>query len=224
MSSDSSLHELSPAIARSRIFVHGGFLLLPSLLPADDLNQLEGEANYARPAGRRNVLPVASGKEERGGNPDRAFTTAAGGPVQWGIFASPAMLARLAQVCGLELSPLGGGSYSFYEQSGDFLGLHRDIVDCDLAVITCVRARGEEAAAGRLLVYSNYMNAPLTSARSAGKAGATPVPMGRGESVALLGGFVPHEVTPMLPGQERIVSVMCYRVGGDQAYKVELNT
>jgi hypothetical protein len=27
----------------------------------------------------------------------------------------------------------------------------------------------------------------------------------------LLGGFAPHEVTPMLDGQERVVSVMCYR-------------
>ena len=37
------------------------------------------------------------------------------------------------------------------------------------------------------------------------------MPLTRGETIVLLGGILPHEVIPMAEGQERIVSVMCYR-------------
>lgn len=218
MSTVFSVPELPAEITRSKIFPYGGFLLLPNLLSPDALNELEAEAVCARSGGLRNVWAVSGAAEDRGGNPDRAFTTSQGGELQWEIFSDPALLERLMDVCGLELSPPGGGSYSFYEEPGDFLGLHRDIVRCDLTVICCVGAAGAEPGAGSLLVYSDHMNAPLASARAAGKAAATPAPIGRGESIALLGGFVPHEVTPMLTGQKRIVSVMCYEIS--QLYSV----
>jgi len=48
--------------------------------------------------------------------------------------------------------------------------------------------------------------------RAAGACAATPVPLDPGQTVALLGGIVPHEVTPMAADQERIVAVMCYRM------------
>jgi hypothetical protein len=223
MPSDSCTYKASPEISRSTIYVDGGFLLLPNLFPPEDLNKLEAEAKRARPRGQRNVWSLPGGADERGGNPDRAFSTGPGAETQYNLLAAPDLVARLAQACGLELAITGGGSYSYYEESGDFLGLHRDIVSCELTVVTCVRSDGAEPDAGMLgagmlgsgmlLVYSNHMNAPLARARGAGKAEATRVPISRGESVALLGGFVPHEVTPMLPSQERIVSVMCYRIG-----------
>jgi hypothetical protein len=212
MLSDSCTYEASPEISRSTIYVQGGFLLLPHLLPFEDLNKLEAEAKRARSRGQRNVWSLPGGADERGGNPDRAFRTGPGEETQYNLLAAPGLVTRLAQACGLELAITGGGSYSYYEQPGDFLGLHRDIVRCELTVVTCVRSDGAEPGAGMLLAYSNHMNAPLARARGAGKAEATPVPISRGESVALLGGFVPHEVTPMLPGQERIVSVVCYRI------------
>src|ERR1700739_635037 len=111
--------ELPGEITRSRIFEHGGFLLLPDLVPPDVLNELEAEAGRARSEGRRNVWPISDAAEDRGGNPDRAFRTAEGGEVQWGIFSAPALVARLISDCGLELSPPGGGSYSYYEAAGD---------------------------------------------------------------------------------------------------------
>lgn len=174
------------------------------------MDQLEAEANRARAAGHRNELAV-SGAQERGGSPERAFTYASGNLVHWALFSAPAFVARLAEICGLPLTPTGGGSYSYYEQPGDFLGLHRDIATCELTVITCLKSAGAQHGAGSLLVYSDYMNAPLAKARAAGKKAARQAPIERGESIALLGGFVPHEVTPMLDSQQRVVSVMCYR-------------
>jgi hypothetical protein len=197
-------------ISRSRIFANGGLLPLANLFPPSDLDRLEAEASRASAEGHRNELAV-SGAGERGGSPERAFTHASGGMAQWTLFSAASFVARLGEVCGLDLAPTGGGSYSYYEQEGDFLGLHRDIVTCELTVVTCVRTAGVKPGAGSLLVYSDYMNAPLARARAAGRGAARQAPIGRGESVALLGGFVPHEVTPMLNGQERVVSVMCYR-------------
>jgi hypothetical protein len=117
----------------------------------------------------------------------------------------------------LAVAPTGGGTYTYYEQPGDFLALHRDIVRCDLAAITCL----SEACAtpgGGLLVYPRHATEPLSGARAAGRTAATRVPLGPGDTATLLGGIVPHEVTAMQAGQERIVSVMCYRLpaGGSQ--------
>ena len=197
----------------SRILARGGFLTIPNFFSPFDLDQLGNEANSARSEGKRNVWPVSTAAEDRGGDPDRAFTTVVGGKVQWTIFSAPSVVAQLTDVCGLPLEPAGGGSFSYYEQPGDFLGLHRDIVHCDLTVITCLYETDASPDAGALLVYSKFMKAPLAVARAAGKAAAVRTPVRRSESVALLGGFVPHEVTPMLPAQQRVVSIMCYRIG-----------
>jgi hypothetical protein len=212
MSSDIYSAELPAEITASQLYANGGVLNISSLLAADALAGLEAEALCARPAGRRNVLAVSDAAEGRGGNPDRAFTTAHARAVQWQLFSDSALVASLVRICGLAAAPTGGGTYSYYEQAGDFLGLHRDILTCDLTVITCLRETGPEPGGGGLLVYTRHLNEPLTRARVAGKSTATPVPIGRGETIALLGGVVPHEVTPMQPGQERIVSIMCYRI------------
>jgi hypothetical protein len=212
MSSDLFLSELPGEITVSQLYASGGVLNIPGLVAADAVAELEAEALSARSAGRRNVLAVSDAAEGRGGNPDRAFTSAHARFVQWRLYSAPALVASLVRTCEIVATPTGGGTYSYYEQAGDFLGLHRDILTCDLTVITCLRDTGAATGVGALLVYSKHMNEPLARARAAGRAAATEVPIPRGETVALLGGAVPHEVTPMQPGQERIVSVMCFRI------------
>jgi hypothetical protein len=210
---DNSFHiEIPREIAASELYSSGGFVIIPDLLGAGGLAELIAEAYSARPGAQRNTLAVSDGTEGRGGAPGRAFTSAHGGAVQWRLFNAPALLASLRRICGIGAVPTGGGTYTYYEQPGDFLALHRDIVTCDLAVITCLADTAEASAGGGLLVYPEHIRQPLTSARAAGMGAATPVPLGRGETVALLGGIVPHEVAPMQPGKERIVSVMCYHL------------
>ena len=60
----------------------------------------------------------------------------------------------------------GLGSFSYYEP-GDFLALHRDIVTCDVTLLTCLRdtAAGTPDRSG-LRIYPAYARLPLTQLRS----------------------------------------------------------
>jgi hypothetical protein len=51
----------------------------------------------------------------------------------------------------------------------------------------------------------------LSTVRAAGRSAGTSVPLDRGHTMILLGGIVPHEVAPTSPGQERIVTINCFR-------------
>jgi hypothetical protein len=203
--------EIPPAIVASPLYAAGGFGVIPGLFDEGVLAELLTEALTAKPTGQRNVLEVSDETEGRGGSPARAFTFAQGGALQWRLFSAPALIASLSQRCGLAATPTGAGTYTYYEP-GDFLALHRDIVTCDLAIITCLSETGAAPGSGGLWVYPQHATEPLSTARAAGRAVAVPVPLGSGDTAVLLGGIVPHEVSPMRPGQERIVSVMCYRI------------
>ena len=110
--------------------------------------------------------------------------------------------------------PSGHGSYSYYENAGDFLDLHRDKLACDVAVITCLQLKDtpERNASGGLLVYPALAEESLSCVRSSGVTAGIRILLSPGDTIVLLGGIVPHEVTPMMPGQERTVSLMCYRM------------
>jgi hypothetical protein len=212
--------DVPDGLIASRLYVNGGVLPLQGLLDDAAFAALEAESVVARASARRNVLTESAAGglfEERGGSPHRAFTAAPGSAAQWSIFSAPALVAAVEEQCGVSVTPTGGGTYSYYEQDGDHLGLHRDIAQCDLTLITCLDAtRTAGFADGALLVYSRHLGLPLAEAARAGRGAATPMPIGRGDTIALLGGIVAHEVTAMPPGQRRIVSVMCYRVSIDR--------
>jgi hypothetical protein len=122
------------------------------------------------------------------------------------------MTETLAGVCGLSVSPAGSGTYSYYEETGDFLAVHRDVLQCDITVITSLTGCVMSRTAGELVVYPDLIREPLSTVRAAGRSAGLSVPLDRGHSVFLLGGIVPHEVAPACPGQERIVAINCYRV------------
>ena len=122
------------------------------------------------------------------------------------------MTERLAQVCGLRVAATGSGTYSYYEQAGDFLAVHRDVLQCDLAVITSLTHCAMDRPDGELVVYPDMIREPLSTVRAAGRIAGRSVPLDRGHTAILLGGIVPHEVAPTGTGQERIVAINCYRV------------
>ena len=132
-----------------------------------------------------------------------------GGPTQTSIFASPDLAAYLSEICGLRLKFAGVGSFSYYEP-GDFLALHRDIVTCDITLLTCLRdtAAGTPDRSG-LRIYPAYARLPLTQLRSEDAPAHIDVHLDRGQTAVLLGGIVPHEVLPMTAHQHRTVSVVC---------------
>jgi hypothetical protein len=109
------------------------------------------------------------------------------------------------------VSPTGGGTYSYYEQAGDFLAVHRDVLQCDIAVITSLTRCETAGSTGELVVYPEFIREPLSAVRAAGRGAGTSVPLDRGQTIILMGGIVPHEVAPTCAGQERIVAINCYR-------------
>ncbi len=204
--------EIPQEIAELPLYGLGGFAILPELLEEKDLVMLRDEAISARPTGTRSYVATYDIAEERGGNPGRSFRSALGLNLQLGLFSSPAVIGSLANALGGVVRFAGSGTFIYYEEPGDFLELHRDIVTCDLAVITCLAETRTASEGGKLLVYPEFRGQPLANVRAAGHAAATSVHLQPGETVVMLGGFLPHEVTPMMPGQERIVSVMCYGI------------
>ena len=196
----------------SRLFAAGGYLLVSGLFDEATLEGLRAEAESCRPDSVRQCLAESDGTEGRGGSPARAYRSSQGRDLHWGLHGSPEMAAALERLCGATLSATGSGTYSFYEQPGDFLALHRDILQCDVAVITSLTPLTTGGPAGELTVYPGFIREPLSTVRAAGRQYGTPVALDRGHTIVLLGGLVPHEVTPTCVGQERIVAVNCYRI------------
>ena len=199
-------------VLASRIFANGGYFVVSGLFDESTLAALLKEAEAARKEGARQQWPESDGTEGRGGSPARSFRTGQGGELHWGLHGSEPMRTRLREVCGVTVTPTGSGSYSYYERPGDYLALHRDVLQCDLTVITCLMAGRGEGRSGELTVYPQLMREPLSAVRAAGRQAGIVVALEPGQSAILLGGLVPHEVTPAGEGQERIVAINCFRI------------
>ncbi len=156
---------------------------------------------------------AASEDAVRGGSPARRLFTHPGGPRQTSVYSDPALLKALTHRWGRPVVQTGSlGSYSYYVTAGDHLALHRDIDGCDLAVITCLCDMGEADGGGRLLLYPGRWRETLSSIRSTSDAGVVPITLRPGYSLVVFGGLVPHAITPVLTGQRRIVSLLCFRL------------
>ncbi len=198
-------------ILQSSLFAAGGYTVVRGLFGEETLQALREEADIARVDAERMLVADSDGTEGRGGVPARAFRGGSGGDLHWGLHGCQQMTETLRRVCGISVSAIGCGTYSYYEESGDFLAVHRDVLQCDIAVITSLTNCTIDCASGELVVYPEFIREPLSTVRAAGRAAGTSVPLDRGHTVILLGGILPHEVAPTRPGQERIVAINCYR-------------
>jgi len=63
---------------------------------------------------------------------------------------------------------------------------------------------------GQLLLLPQFVGRPLSEARRA--AHAVLIDLREGETLVMLGGMVPHGLMPLGAGQERTVSVLCFRL------------
>jgi hypothetical protein len=199
-------------VLKSRIFANNGYFVVSGLFDEPTLASLLKEAETSREEGQRQLLPASDGTEGRGGSPARSFRSGRGRELHWGLHGSEAMKERLKEFCGVAVTPTGSGSFSYYEQPGDHLALHRDILQCDLTLITCLMARRGDGPSGELTLYPQFMREPLSAARAAGRQAGLVVALEPGQSAILLGGLVPHEVTPATEGQQRIVAINCFRI------------
>ena len=199
-------------VLQSRLFAAGGYFVVAGLFDEDTLQALRAEAETARLEGRRAIVADSDGTEGRGGVPARCYRSGAGGELHWGLHGCEQMTETLTHVCGARVSATGGGTFSYYEEEGDFLAVHRDVLQCDIAVITSLTHSRVEGSTGELVIYPQFIREPLSTVRSVGRSAGTFIPLDRGQTIILLGGLVPHEVAPTSAGQERIVAINCYRV------------
>jgi hypothetical protein len=201
----------SNEILKSRLFAVGGYLVVSGLFDEETLQGMRAEADLARVEAERMLVADSDGTEGRGGFPARAYRSGTGRDLHWGLHGCQQMAETLSRVSGVTVSPTGCGTYSYYEQTGDFLAVHRDVLQCDIAVITSLTSCAMDVSTGELVVYPEFIREPLSVVRAAGRGAGTSVPLDRGQSIILLGGIVPHEVAPTCAGQERIVAINCYR-------------
>ena len=194
----------------------GGVAVFGGVPDASTCQALAWEALGAYPESSRQVLDRDDGAQGRGGMPSRALQTAGGGAVQDALYGSPALHAFLSAQCGLPIVPSGNrGSYSFYVEPGDFLGLHLDVDTCDVTLITVLQDGTEpNDPGGGLAVYPAALGAPLGHVRAAGDAGMAVVKARPGESVVLLGGLVPHRVLPLGASGQRVIPALCFTAAG----------
>jgi hypothetical protein len=206
-------------IQRSPLYQRGGFVLIDHLLEPSNLAQLQRESLALNSQAGENLMLETdrSGFEinfGRGGSPARKFLSTQGSTVQDAFYQSQALTTMLETLCQTRIKPTGArGTYSYYAREGDFLALHRDILQCDLTLITCLFDHTKGAAnslGGVLRLYPNYNLQPLQSINP--HSPSHDLRLKVGQSIALLGGIVPHEVLPTSVGQIRIVSVLCFEI------------
>ena len=148
------------------------------------------------------------------GDPDRWLDSAPGGPALHAFYHAPHVLELLRSLTGLTWRTTGEtGSFSYYRRPGHHLGLHRDIETCELAIITCLRddRPSPRSAGGVLCLYPSRSAETLADIQGSFDTGLVEVRLAPGESIVLLGGIVPHRLTPVIEGQARIITPLCYR-------------
>jgi hypothetical protein len=199
-------------ILRTPLMGRSGFVILSGLFAPDALVALRREAN-AQSAQALDVCVRRSDDEMiRGGNPARKFLSAPGGVVQRSFYTDPALWQAIEGVVGLPVVPTGaGGTFTYYIRQRDFLAIHRDIVTCDVALITCLDETGVRDSGGKLCLYPQRIWELLSAVRREPMKGAVPVRLVPGDTAVLLGGVVPHCTLPVNAGQRRLVSLLCYR-------------
>ncbi len=190
----------------------GGACVVDGLPDAATVHALLREAHHAYPAASRQVLMSGDRATGRGGTPERALRTAGGGSVQDALYAAPGLHASLSDLCGATVGPSGGrGSYSYYVEAGDFLGLHLDVETCDVTLITVLSDDTDPCGpGGGLAIYPHRFGAALDPIRRRPEDGVQLLRARPGQSVVLLGGLVPHCVAPLPDTGQRIISALCF--------------
>ena len=205
-------------ISESPLFRQGGYGVYDSLLSPTHMNALLKEAIRQLPSSTESSTRRSCAEEWRGGNPVRRFLSAPAGAVQDEFYLNRETEAFLETLLHCKPRPTGlRGTFTYYARPGDFIGIHRDVDACDLAVITCLSdspPADEKSNAGKMVFYPDRIDEPNSGLRRDPANGARLYRLLRGQTAILLGGVIPHAVLPVAPAQVRIVSVLCYAVPG----------
>lgn len=194
------------------VTAHHGFAVTDTIPDPATLDALRLEAWAAYESADRQECETDDGEEGRGGMPRRRLYSAGAGPTQDAFYHDPVLAQQLSALCGMTITPSGSrGSYSYYAANGDFLDLHRDVDTCDVTLITVLHDTTDAgSASGALVLYPDRLGEPLSEIRTCPDDGAVVLKLVPGQSIILLGGVVPHYVAPVVTGQARVISALCF--------------
>ncbi len=192
-----------------------GFAVVDTIPDAATLGALRAEAWAAYDNADRQECDTDDGEELRGGMPRRRLFSAGAGPAQDTFYHDRQLAERLSDLCGLTVTRSGSrGSYSYYASEGDCLDLHRDVETCDVTLITCLHDTSDpRSQSGALVLYPDRLTESLSEIRARPDDGALLLKLMAGQSLVLLGGAVPHRVLPVVEGQARVISALCFLAG-----------
>jgi hypothetical protein len=205
--------EIPPMILDSPLMKRGGFDIFSGIADENIRNSLLAEAFEQQKIWTESIIADEDSEEIRGGAPRRKFLSSAGGEFQRAFYHSYWLIDFLRDLTTPFLQPTGQyGTFSYYLRTGDFLEIHRDILQCDVAVITCLENKfGADKLGGKLCLYPNRTHELLSKIRAAPDEGACKVFLEEGQTLVMYGGILPHALLPVAENQTRIVSVLCYQ-------------
>ena len=209
------IQQLPTMVRESPLMRNGGFEVFEGFLDRRWRRVMLDEAIAVSASAVLSNVGDSDEEEVRGGSPARRFSSASGGPAQQALYQSGEILEFLRSITGPSLIPTGGlGTYTYYARTGDYLSIHRDIISCDVAVITCLHDKKETAERGGMCLYPNRLFDPLSDIRATPDTGAFRLRLLPGQTIVMFGGIVPHAIIPVERGQARVVSVLCYQLDG----------
>lgn len=205
-----------PGVAdESPLLERGGWSMLEGAITPEDCEALLDEARALYGEGERTDSTEPDPEQQRGGNPARGFTSVVGGPRQGALYHSAELAVRLVNEVGGPIRPSAElGTYSFFEEPGDHLSVHRDLEGCDVTVATCLQDTGEPGfECGAVCMWPRHVQAPLSDVRIAPDLDTVMVRLGVGESLLFFGSYIPHAILPVASGQDLLLSLLCFRLG-----------
>jgi hypothetical protein len=212
-SGPNTVPEIPTAILHSPLMKRGCFDIFSGIADEFIKTSLLAEAIVQQKLGTESLVTNLDTEEIRGGAPQRKLLTSPGGEFQRSLYHSDWLIDFLRQLTTRTLFPTGHyGTFSYYYRPGDFLDIHRDIVACDVAVITCLaNQQSDNKPGGQLCLYPSRTGELLSAIRSTPQHGAQRISIDEGQTLVMYGGIVPHSLLPVAENQTRIVSVLCYQ-------------
>lgn len=201
-------------ILDSRLMRCGGYDVFDGIIDETIKHGLINEAAKQQEFIIDNFVNERDTEEVRGGAPKRKFLSSPGGIYQERFYKSDWLISFLRNLTTPHLRPTGEqGTYTYYSRNGDYLDIHRDIVDCDVAVISCLvnEHKKKGKLGGHLCLYPDRKNELLSDVRANPEKGAVKLMLEENQTIVFYGGYIPHRLLPVLEGQNRVVSVLCYR-------------
>lgn len=203
-------------LLQSPLMRQGGLTVLRGMVGAAELEALRRESVASQALATEVSVPQSDAELIRGGNPARRFLSAPGGRVQSAFYGSAELQRAVAAVVGLPIAPTGAaGTFTYYCRPRDFLTIHRDIIACDVALITCLEDDGAQRSGGKLGVYPGRIWDSLPALRREPAKGAQTLRLMPGDTAVILGGILPHCTLPVEARQRRVVSLLCFRAQVD---------